>query len=338
MAQIIDPETNTTQYQYDETGRPQALVDGNGDTPATYTYTPNGLVATVKDAGNNVTSYTYDGYDRLERVTHPDSTFEGLVWDAGGRLTSRTTRAGQTISNGYDDLDRLTSRTGPGLSETLTYDGAGRIVDASHPDGLVHHVYDGLGRVDTVTWPGGRTVGHEYDGASNLTGLTYPDGSKVTYVYDQMNRLTQILDDAVPANVLAVYQYDQYSRRTLLTLNNGVTSAYTYTRDNEVLNLVHTWTGGEATYIYGFDGNGRRTNLRISNDVFDPWLTVTPSLTLTANNLNQLTSIGGTPLGYDLNGNLLNDGTHIYTHDAVNRLVDVDGTVTYAYDAQGAAC
>ena len=158
----------------------------------------------------------------------------------------------------------------------------------------------------------------------------------MTYVYDQMmNRLTQILDDAVPANVLAAYQYDAYSRRTLLTLNNGVTSAYTYTKDNELLNLVHTWTDGEATYIYGFDGNGRRTNLRISNDVFDPWLTVTPSLTLTANNLNQLTSIGGTPLGYDLNGNLLNDGTHIYTHDAVNRLVDVDGTVTYAYDAQG---
>ena len=73
----------------------------------------------------------------------------------------------------------MVSRTGPGLSDTLTYDGAGRIVDASQPDGLVHHVYDGLGRVDTVTWPGGRTVGHEYDGASNLTGLTYPDGSKV---------------------------------------------------------------------------------------------------------------------------------------------------------------
>ena len=139
----------------------------------------------------------------------------------------------------------------------------------------------------------------------------------------------------MPANVLAAYQYDQYSRRTLLTLNNGVTSAYTYTKDNEVLNLVHIWTGGDATYIYGFDGNGRRTNLRISNDAFDPWLTTTPSLTLTANNLNQLTSIGGTPLGYDLNGNLLNDGTHIYTHDAVNRLVDVDGTITYAYDALG---
>ena len=45
--------------------------------------------------------------------------------------------------------------------------------------------------------------------------------------------------------------------------------------------------------------------------------------------------MGGTPLGYDLNGNLLNDGTHIYTHDAVNRLASVDGTITYAYDALG---
>ena len=335
LAQITDPESNTTQYQYDEAGRPKAFVDGNGDTPATYTYTANGLLATVKDAGNNVTTYTYDGYDRLERITYPDATYEGLVWDDAGRLTSRTTRAGQTITNGYDDLDRLTSRTGPGLAETLTYDGAGRIVDASHPDGLVHHTYDGLGRVSTVTWPGGLSVGYEYDGASNLTGLTYPDGSKVTYVYDQMNRLTQILDDAVPANVLAAYQYDQYSRRTLLTLNNGAASASTYTLDNEVLNLVHTWTGGEATYIYGFDGNGRRTNLRISNDAFDPWLSVTPSLALTANNLNQITSMGGTPVTYDLNGNLASDGTHAYTHDALGRLTSVDGTITYTYDALG---
>jgi RHS repeat-associated protein len=45
--------------------------------------------------------------------------------------------------------------------------------------------------------------------------------------------------------------------------------------------------------------------------------------------------MGGTPLGYDFNGNLLNDGTHVYTHDVVNRLVDVDGTITYTYDALG---
>ena len=58
-------------------------------------------------------------------------------------------------------------------------------------------------------------------------------------------------------------------------------------------------------------------------------------MALTRNNLNQITSIGGAPLGYDLNGNLLNDGTHVIPTDAVNRLVDVDGTITYNYDAQG---
>jgi RHS repeat-associated protein len=221
------------------------------------------------------------------------------------------------------------------LAETLTYDTAGRVVDASHPNGLVHHVYDGLGRVLTATWPAGRTVGYEYDAASNLTGLTYPDGSKVTYVYDQLNRLTQILDDAVPPNVLAAYQYDVHSRRTLLTLANGVTTAYTYTRDDETLNMVHSWTNGNATYIYGFDGNGRRTNLRINNDIFDPWINIPADQTLTSNNLNQITSINGTTLTYDLNGNLLSDGAHVYTHDAVNRLVGVDGTITYAYDALG---
>jgi YD repeat-containing protein len=165
--------------------------------------------------------------------------------------------------------------------------------------------------------------------------LTFSSGLKVTYVYDQMNRLTQILDDAVPPNVLAAYQYDVHSRRTLLTLANGASTAYTYTRDDETLNMVHTWNNGTTTYIYGFDGNGRRTNLRISNDIFDPWINIPADQTLTSNNLNQLTLINGTTLTYDLNGNLLSDGTHVYTHNAVNRLVGVDGTITYAYDALG---
>jgi RHS repeat-associated protein len=38
---------------------------------------------------------------------------------------------------------------------------------------------------------------------------------------------------------------------------------------------------------------------------------------------------------YDAAGNLLFDGTHHYLYDAENRLISVDGNVSYAYDAEG---
>src|SRR5258706_14585738 len=43
----------------------------------------------------------------------------------------------------------------------------------------------------------------------------------------------------------------------------------------------------------------------------------------------------GTPYVYDAAGNLTNDGSHTYTYDAENRIVQVDGgnTATYLYDA-----
>jgi RHS repeat-associated protein len=43
------------------------------------------------------------------------------------------------------------------------------------------------------------------------------------------------------------------------------------------------------------------------------------------------------PFRYDAAGNMINDGTHSYTYDAENRLIQVDsaGTATYTYDPEG---
>ena len=39
---------------------------------------------------------------------------------------------------------------------------------------------------------------------------------------------------------------------------------------------------------------------------------------------------------YDAAGNLTNDGNHIYTYDAENRIITVDGgAISYVYDAEG---
>jgi RHS repeat-associated protein len=53
---------------------------------------------------------------------------------------------------------------------------------------------------------------------------------------------------------------------------------------------------------------------------------------------NRLIDVNGTPVTWDSNGNLLNDGTQSYTYDAANRLVGVsqgEDVYTYAYNGLG---
>jgi len=52
---------------------------------------------------------------------------------------------------------------------------------------------------------------------------------------------------------------------------------------------------------------------------------------------NQLTQWGAATLSYDLNGNMLSDGTNTYTWDARNQLASIAGgaTASFQYDASG---
>ena len=53
------------------------------------------------------------------------------------------------------------------------------------------------------------------------------------------------------------------------------------------------------------------------------------------NELNEYTSVGGTPFASDLRGNLTADGPHVYQYDLENRLTAVDEDISYTYNPFG---
>jgi YD repeat-containing protein len=67
-----------TGYSYDAANELTGLTVASGTSAqATYltaTYTPDGQLASVRDATNNLTSYAYDGYDRRVQTTFPLKT------------------------------------------------------------------------------------------------------------------------------------------------------------------------------------------------------------------------------------------------------------------------
>src|SRR6185295_149484 len=96
-------------------------------TERTLTYSNNGQLVTLKDAENNLTTYEYDGFDRLSKVRYPNvakgsgtsssTDYEQLSYDANGNVTSRRLRDASSIGFTFDNLNRVTLKDLPG-SET----------------------------------------------------------------------------------------------------------------------------------------------------------------------------------------------------------------------------
>ena len=118
------------------------------------------------------------------------------------------------------------------------------------------------------------------------------------------------------------YTYDNVGNRlTESVLQNAISRNMTHTYDN-----LYQLTGvtGSQTHSYQYDPLGNRQ--------------LADGTSYVPNNLNQYSSVGGTPYTYDLNGNLTGDGSKTYSYDVENRLTAVTApgpNVTYTYDGFG---
>ena len=82
---------------------------------ATYTYSLNGKQKTVKDANGNLTTYEYDGLDRMSKMLFPIATtgagtssttdYEQYGYDTVGNRTSLRKRDGKIITYVYDGAE-----------------------------------------------------------------------------------------------------------------------------------------------------------------------------------------------------------------------------------------
>jgi YD repeat-containing protein len=289
------------------------------------------------NAASNVTLYEYDGFDRLSEQEYPDSSKEQFTYDANNSILTMVTRNLETITNTYDVLTRLISRSPGSLPEqTFTYDLAGRQLSvgtsASGPgSGIYGYSYDTAGRLIQQTMPNGDTVGYQLDKNGNRTQLIYPDGYYAEYAYDQLNRLTTIsLNGSTSASVS--FEYDELSRRTQVSYDNGCVTNYAYALNNDLTSLQHLFVGSAVTFQFACNNVHQLVGLSADDSTF-LWEPPASSIVTyaTANNLNQYPSVGGTDYSYNSNG-CLTGGPQSATFDALNRITQiVSGSITNNY-------
>ena len=367
---VTDPEGQQSEASYDERGFLLHQTDALGHQTA-FGFDPNGNLTTLTDANGVDTTYLHDGFDRLERTTYADGSFEAWTWNPAGTLETLTTRAGAVFTYAYDDLHRRTQKLTPEQAYGYTYDDRSRLLAASNQYGTVTMTYDDLGRQKTETDIHNRTLGYDFDLSGNRTGITYPDGQSITYEHDALDRLETIRDQG--NQPLAGFGYDPLGRYDTLTHANGTSTGFEFDLRDNLEQIRHVLDGTTLDWDYTTNLAGIRTAIdapegRYDYDYDDTWrLTqadhpdgrtvaydldplgnrrsvtengvTTPYL---ANALNQYTGVGGQARTFDANGNLESDGTRTFTHDSENRLISVTvsiagtpTTVSYTYDAFG---
>lgn len=345
LQSLTDAQSRVWQFGYDALDRLNSTTDPTSTVSDARTFTNNGLLYQLTDARSKTTTYSYDGFDRPDRTTFADSTYEqNQSYDANSNLLTWRNRNGDTISNTFDVLNRLSTKAPTGQpTVTLGYDLAGRTISSSKPviagdpsSGTFQFFFDSAGRFNKETTPDGKNISFLFDNNGNVTRLTYPDGYYVTRIYDQLNRLTDIRLNGSGSSALH-FDYDYLSRRSALTYGNGAVAYYSFANNNDLVSLAHNFSSSAAAnFTYGFNN----VHEQISKAVDDPAFVWHPSSTTssayaTAGNANQYPTVGGVSYSYNNNGCLTGDGTWTFGYDMENHLTSASSSgvsASYVYD------
>ncbi len=298
-------------------------------------------MATLTDAGGNVSTFEYDGVDRLRKLRFPNASgggssttdYEQYTYDAGSNLTQDRRRDGATLSYSYDALGRVTllDASSNGQDVSYGYDNFGRALTASQAGHTLTTSYDQLSRPLTAQSPLG-TMGYQYDLAGRRTRLTWPDGNYVQYDYDVTSAMTAVRENGAAA--LATYAYDNLGRRTSLSASNGSAETFGYDAAGRLasISLDLSGTTYDQTLTFTDNAAGQIVSRTGSNGTY-AWTPLASGTTAYADNgLNQYTSVGGTSQSYDGRGNLT---TGSLGYDIHNALTSGPASASLSYDPAG---
>jgi RHS repeat-associated protein len=252
-----DAANRTTTYQFDAQHRVKQMQAPDGGITQ-FRYDVEGRLWQVQDPRNMITSYTYNGFGDLLSQTSPDSGVTSYSYDSAGRLQTKWLANGKSITHGWEVLDRMTSRTAGGVTETFTFDqagyGLGRLRQMQDGTGSTVFSYNSDGslasQVTTID-SAGYTTNWGYDTAGRVVSMTYPSGLVLGYGYDAYGRASSVTSNVPGWGSLAdsfLYQ-PATNRRYAWRFGNGLPRLATHDTDGRLTQLS---SGGALNLQFGY--------------------------------------------------------------------------------------
>ncbi|MGE0447720.1 MAG: hypothetical protein AB7P99_21025, partial [Vicinamibacterales bacterium] len=171
----------TTEIEYDVLGNvlrhTQIDLATGARRSRSWTYTPQGLVASMTDPLGRTWAYEYDASGNRIAEKNPLGEETRSTFDGAGRLLTQTLANGLVTRFDYDARGRLLSRTAAG--EVTAY------------------AYTATGRIASVTLPFGYRVAYSYDPNDRLVGAQDSAGATLAYTLDAAgHRIREEVRDA----------------------------------------------------------------------------------------------------------------------------------------------
>lgn len=247
-----------TKNVYDAAGQVLKVIKAYGQTTAnglpqlqqdyvTYTYTDNGKQKTLKDANGNVTTYTYDGLDRLVAWAFPSKTVTGSSAACTiGTIAEATDGFGNAVAGPSE------TRTAGDDCEKYAYDRNGNRAKLMKRDGrVIRYAFDTLNRMTVKAVPdnGCPTSPLDPDLCTNPPASATRD---VYYAYDLRNLQTAARYDSATGADAVLNTYDGFGRITsTTTAMGGVSRTIAHAYDNDDNRLTTAWPDAlKVTYAY----------------------------------------------------------------------------------------
>ena len=241
-----------TSYAYDNQGNrlniylPDATVSNWFDAPGR-------LIETCDAWGCHWFGYNNQGL--LVGVTNYFGTEKYTVFDIEDRALYVTDANQVTVTNAYDVLGRLATRTYPdGGVEKFGYSARGLIAYTNQLNLATYYGYDAGLRKVAETNADTQVILYTNNAAGDLLSLTDGKLQTTQWGYDLYGRNTNKLDQA--GTQILKYQYDADNRLTNRSDARGVLTYYAYDRVGNLTNVAYIG-GGSGMVSFAYDALNR---------------------------------------------------------------------------------
>jgi RHS repeat-associated protein len=235
LQSLIDPLSNPTTFYYNN----QELLTGIGfadGSSVTNFFDSIGRMIQTRDGAGRLISYGYNNQGLVTTVSNAFGQVLQISWDASSRPTTVIDVNGVSVTNQFDLLNRVTSRTSQdGFGEGFGYATNG-LVAYTNRDGKITRM--------------------ARDNAGRLIGLTNANNEVIAFTNNALDEMTDLWDGRTNHTT---WHFNQYG-----WLTNKVDAlgreVFRYTRDPNG-QITNRWTPQFSNTVYGFDPVGNLTNI-----------------------------------------------------------------------------
>ena len=355
----------TYTFNYDVFGN-NTNIYVNNTLLVTNTYAANNGNYLSRTYGNgDVTSYSYDSFNRVTGITNETGTINYLYDNMNNLAVSKDSYNNTNTYYKYDISKRLLEiNQNNNFKINYGYDTKSNINKLEYTLNNIkfsnNYVYDNDNKVTKVTNNLASEVSYSYDNLSRVNNTTYKntlDNStySTNYTYEDIDsdKTTTSINKIETGNNTYEYTYDTLGNITEVKTNDVLTNKYYYDDINQLIKEDDLVNNKTTEYIYDNGGNilskkyyTYNTTTLIDEDTYNYSTTRSDQLTnynneaITYDSIGNPLSIGNKTLNW-VNGRQLQsitDGSNTYSYkyneDGIRTSKTVNG-VTTNYKLQG---